>query len=375
MATYIPFPRECGGTIHVRGEMRELRRRGHEVVLCARAEEGLAGGEVDGVPVHRFSWRYRDVWALQAVQRWAHGMRVARIARDCGADVIYERETSMGSGAIAASLARLPLVVEVNDTWWHPSSLERAARIISVTGSVRTVVPERHHHKTVFIHNAVDTSHFEGARRAHLEGAEGRRLVGYVGSLLAWHGIDDLAKALPLVLKEAPDATLLVAGEARTAEGARMLEHLRSAARDAGRPEGLLLLGRVPYDQLPGVLAACEVCVAPFNPATEPLLREYGFFYTPIKVWDYMAAGRAVVATAVENVREILADGRGLLVPPGDPVALARAISDLLGDGDLRDRTGRLAREHALRHSYTAMGAVYEDAILAAVHEGGGRAA
>jgi len=375
VATNIPYPREVGGTIHVRGEVRELRRRGHEVALCAKAEPGLEEGEVEGVPVHRFFWRYRDVWALQALQRWAHGMRVARIARDLRADVIYERESSLGSGAVAASMARLPLVVEVNDLWWHRRSLERAARIISVTGDNRSVVPRRFHGKTRFISNCVDASHFEGAAPERIPGAEGRRLVGYTGSLLAWHGIEDLAGALPLLLGEVPDAALLVVGEARTPEGRALLGRLEAAARDAGAPGALLLMGRVPYDRMPGVLAACDVCVAPYNPAAEPSLREHGFFYSPLKVLDYMAAGRAVVGTDVGNLSGMLAQGRGELVPPGDPRALATSVARLLKDPDRRAWMGASARAYARQHSYEALGDVYEGAILEAVREGGGRGA
>ncbi len=367
VATNIPYPRECGGTVHVRGELRELRRRGHEVALCAREGPGLGEGDVDDVPVHRFSWRYRDVGALQAVQRWSHGMRVARIAREHRAEVIYERESSLGSGAIAASLRRLPLVVEVNDTWWHPASLERAARIVSTTGSVRTVVPQRHHHKTRFIHTGVDAAHFEGAKPEAIEGAAGRPVVGYTGSLLAWHGIEDLAGALPLLLQEVPEAVLVVGGEATTPEGHALVARLRSAAEGAGRLDALVLLGRVPYVRMPGVLAACDVCVAPYNPGREAHLVEHGFFYSPMKVWDYMAAGRAVVGTDVGNLSGMLADGRGELVPPADPGALASAVAGLLGDPDRRARMGGLAKEHARAHSFEVLGDDYEGAILEAV--------
>ena len=375
VATNIPYPRECGGTVHVRGEVRELRRRGHKIALCAKAEPGLEEGELDGMPVHRFSWRYRDVWAFQAVQRWAHGLRIARIAREWKADVVYERESSLGSGAVAASLAKLPLVVEVNDTWWNRRSLERAARIVSTTGENRSVVPSRYHGKTRFIDCGVEARLFENAAPERIPGAAGKRLVGYTGSLLAWHGIEDLAAALPHLLAQVPDAALLVGGEARTPEGRALVERLEGTVRRAGLPGALILLGRVPYARMPGVLAACDVCVAPYNPGPEPKLREHGFFYSPMKVWDYMAAGRAVVATDVGNLSRMLGHGRGELVPPGDPRALATAIARLLGDPDRRAWMGVSAREYAKQHSFEVLGDEYEGAILEAVREGGGRGA
>jgi glycosyltransferase involved in cell wall biosynthesis len=375
VATNIPYPRECGGTVHVRGEVRELRRRGHKIALCAKSEPGLEEGKIDGMPVHRFSWHFRDVWAFQAAQRWAHGMRAARIARDFRADVVYERESSLGSGAVAASLAKLPLVVEVNDTWWHRSSLERAARIVSTTGENRSVVPSRYHGKTRFIDCGVDAAYFEGAAAERIAGAEAKRLVGYTGSLLAWHGIEDLAAALPILIAQVPDVALLVGGEARTPEGRALVDRLEKSARTAGLPGALIMLGNVPYNRMPGVLAACDVCVAPYDPSPEPKLRELGFFYSPMKVWDYMAAGRAIVASDVGNLSRMLAQGRGVLVPPGDPHALAGAVIGLLGDSERRARMGASAQEYAKQHSFKVLGDEYEGAILEAVREGGGPAA
>ncbi|MCI0496870.1 MAG: glycosyltransferase family 4 protein [Thermoplasmata archaeon] len=364
VATNIPYPRECGGSIHVRGVVGELRRRGHEVALCASDGPGLREEPVHGVPVHRFRWRNRDLWPFQAVQRWTHGLRAARIARAFRADVIYERESSLGAGAVAAALLRLPLVVEVNDGWWHRSSLERASRILSITGSSRAVVPERYHHKTAFMHNCVDAAHFDGATPATIPGAEGRPVIGYTGSLLAWHGIEDLATALPMVLEEVPEAAILVAGEGATPEARALLKGLRAAASAAGRPDALLLPGRVAYAEMPGLLAACDVCVAPFDPSREPALAERGFFYSPLKLLDYMAARRPIVSTDIDNVRDMLADGRGILVPPGDPGALAEAVVRLLGDPEERRRMGGLGRTFAEARSYENAGEAYERAIL-----------
>ena len=97
MATHIPFPVESGGTSHIRAVTRELLRRGHEIVLCANAGDGLPEGEVEGMATYRFNWRYRDIGVSQVAHRWRHGLRVSRLAKDLGADLIYERESSMGS--------------------------------------------------------------------------------------------------------------------------------------------------------------------------------------------------------------------------------------------------------------------------------------
>jgi glycosyltransferase involved in cell wall biosynthesis len=370
VATYIPYPKESGGTSHIRAVTSELRRRGHEVILCARAAPDLDDGPVDGMPVHRFTWRNRDVWISQVGHRWRHGMRISKLAKRFDVDIIYERESSLGSGALAARLQGLPLVAEVNDLWYSPATLDRAARIISVTGGTRTIIPERHHHKTSFIHNAVEARAYENVEPMVLEGLEGRLPICYTGSLLRWHGVQDLVEALPVLLAKVPEATLVVVGEPSTDEGRANLEALEGAAGAAGDPRAVHFTGRLPHTDVPRVLAACELCVAPFNPKGERELELFGFFYSPLKLWEYLAAGKAVVATALPNIGEIVGEDRGVLVPVGDPMALASAMASLLRDERARRTMGMRGREFARNNTWERRVDEYERALKDALAGG-----
>jgi glycosyltransferase involved in cell wall biosynthesis len=370
VATGVPFPLECGGTTHIREVAQELRRRGHELILCVRAEPGLEEGMVEGFRVHRFSWRNRDMAVSQVVHRWSHGTRVARLAKRYDVDLIYERENSMGSGAIASQLVGLPLTAEINDLWYSPKTLERAGRIISNSGSVKGIIPERYHDKTVFVHMAADTKAFVDVEPATIPGTEGRRLMCYMGSLLAWHGIPDLVDALPSVHQRVPDATLLLLGKATTSEGQMNMAALEEMAATVGDPSLLHPMGLVDHNEVPGVLASCDLCVAPFNPSGEPDLLKYGFWYSPTKLWEYMAAGKPVVATDLDNIRDIVGTDRGILVPPGDPAALADALVKVLTDDDLRRRMGESSLAFARDNTWERRVDEYEQAIVETL-EGG----
>lgn len=367
VATHIPYPVECGGSTHIRGVVRELMRRGHEVVLCANVGDGLEEGVVEGMPTYRFTWRYRDVNVSQVAHRWTHGLRVAQLAKKHDVDIIYERESSMGSGAVAARLTGLPLVVEVNDLWYHPMSLERAARIVCHSGGTRKHIPAEYHGKTVWVHAAVDMAEFRDVEPMPISGLEGRRGVAYTGSILAWHGMSDLAEALPPLLARVPDASLVIAGEAKTEGGREILDSMRRVANEAGDPLAVITLGRVAHGDIPRVLAACDLCVAPYNPTGEADLERYGFWYSPMKLWEYMAAGRAVVSTDLPSIREILGDDRGVLVPPGDPPALADAIGGLLEDDGAREAMGRAGRTFAGENTWERRVDDYERALVEAV--------
>ena len=371
VATYIPYPKESGGTSHIRAVTSELRRRGHEVILCAKAAPDLDDGPVDGMSIHRFSWRNRDVWVSQVFHRWRHGMLISRLASHHDVDIIYERESSLGSGALAARLKGLPLVAEVNDLWYSPATLDRAARIISVTGGTRTIIPERHHQKTSFIHNAVDARAFSDVEPLVLDGLEGRRPICYTGGLLRWHGVQDLVEALPVLLAKVPEATLVIVGEPSTDEGRANLRALEGAAKEAGDTKAVHSLGRLPHTDIPRVLAACDLCVAPFNPKGERELELFGFFYSPLKLWEYMAAGKAVVATDLPNIGEIIGDDRGVLVPVGDPQALASAMASLLTDERARSTMGERGKEFARNNSWEHRVDEYERALKDALAGGG----
>jgi glycosyltransferase involved in cell wall biosynthesis len=370
VATRIPYPRECGGTTHVRGVVRELMRRGHQVVLCANVGDGLEEGQVEGMTTYRFTWRYRDVNVSQVAHRWTHGLRLSQLAKKHKVDIIYERESSMGSGALAARLTGLPLVVEVNDRWFHPMSLERAARIVCHSGGTRKHIPAQYHDKAVWVHAAVDMEEYRDVTPMTIQGLEGRRGVAYTGSILAWHGMADLAQAMPAVLDRVPDASLVIAGEATTEDGKAILGSLRELAEQAGDGGAVITLGRVPHGDIPSVLEACQVCVAPYNPAGEADLEKYGFWYSPMKLWEYMAAGRAVVSTDLPSIREIIGDDRGVLVPPGDPEALADAISGVLRDDEAREAMGRAGRAFAEENTWERRVDEYERALVEAL-EGG----
>jgi glycosyltransferase involved in cell wall biosynthesis len=370
VATHIPYPVECGGTTHIRGVVQELMQRGHEVVLCANVGDGLPEGTVEGMRTHRFRWRYRDVGVSKAMHRWAHGLRVARLAKDHGVDIIYERESSMGSGALASQLSKLPLVVEVNDLWWTTLSLRQASRIVSHSGGVRTIIPQEFHGKTIWVHAAVDTGPYTDIGPMAIEGLEGRKVVGNTGSLLAWHGAPELAAALPVLLESEPRATYLMVGKPTSDIAIDNLELIRSAARDAGVPEAVVTTGRVPHTDIPGVLAACDLCVAPYDPSGEAELERYGFWYSPMKLWEYMAAGRAVVSTDLPNIREIVGEDRGVLVPPGDANALAGAMVELLADDGARRAMGEAGRRFVAQNTWEHRVDDYERALVEALQGG-----
>jgi glycosyltransferase involved in cell wall biosynthesis len=163
----------------------------------------------------------------------------------------------------------------------------------------------------------------------------GRPVVAYAGHLYAWKGVEVLLEALALV----PSVDgLIVGGHAAEPD----LGRVRARADRLGIAGRVHFTGLVEPTQVPARLQSAAILVLP-NPASPISDR----FTSPLKLFEYMAAGRAIVASDLPSIREILQDNRdALLVPPGDAPALAAAITRLVADPALAARLA-LAASHA----------------------------
>jgi glycosyltransferase involved in cell wall biosynthesis len=183
--------------------------------------------------------------------------------------------------------------------------------------------------------DAVDPARFSAlparqAARAALGLPPHGPIVTYTGHLYPWKGAHTLARAarhLP------PDALVCIVG-GTPADGAAFRAFLERKGLS-----GVHLAGYVPPAEVPRWLAAADVLVLP-NSGTEAISARYT---SPLKLFEYMAAGRPIVASDLPSLREVLADGQNaVLVPPDDAPALAGAIRSLLADPA---RAARLAAQ------------------------------
>ncbi|MGH2558068.1 MAG: glycosyltransferase, partial [Thermomicrobiales bacterium] len=195
--------------------------------------------------------------------------------------------------------------------------------------------------------NGVDVDRFAmgAARReeirARLGIAPNQPVVGFVGTLKAWHGTAALVRAVAALHRQAtahPAPALLIAGEGpQRAELTALAEAERIAL-------ATIFTGAIGHDEMPGYLAAMDVAVAPYAAAPN-------FYFSPLKLFEYLAAGRPVVAASIGQVAECVVDGEtGLLYPPGDIAAFAAAIDALLADPARAAALGRAGQTYVRAH-------------------------
>jgi glycosyltransferase involved in cell wall biosynthesis len=171
----------------------------------------------------------------------------------------------------------------------------------------------------------------------------------------------DFVRAAALLLARGRDCRFLLIGDGPERAAAERLA--------AAWPGRFTFTGAVAYERVPGLLAGAAIGVAPFNTAPHPALRAAGFFWSPLKVYEYMAAGLPVVTANIHPLNQVVRDGQeGALFREGDVAELAAAMARLLDDPAAARAMGARARARvAERYSWAQHCAELERIMLESV--------
>jgi len=265
------------------------------------------------------------------------GYVAARIIDSYRLGVIIERETAFGAGAIASKVTGRPMVLEMIGPRFSRLSMRRSSRVLAYN---ELMVPKGAMAKTVFVRAAVNTSLFKPDAEAGRQVREQLKLdgavtVGYVGSFLDWHGLEDLIDAAEIIRAQSGGVQFVMVGPDSDA--------VASSVERRGLAGLFRFVGPVSYDDVPSFLNACDILVAPYNVLHTSSRRTKGIG-SPLKILEYMACGKPAIGSDLPQVADFIENGKtGLLFPQGDSHSLASSIMALAGDLTYRQEIGNQA--------------------------------
>lgn len=351
--------------VHILSVVDALESRGHEVVIVSPPgadprrprETEKATGKGRRGPWH-FVSRYLPQFLfefLELAYNFAAHRRLKKAMRDQGkTDVYYERYALfLLAGTRLMKKRGVPIVLEVQDSAHlkrvrpiffqklaaaiERRTFDRADALIVVTEAFKQIFvehgtpPEKIH----VIQNTARSDLFDhgisGARVRKKLGLEHATIVGFLGKAVPWHGVDSLLLACRELVDQHTSLHVIIVGDDSGHP------ELRVIAADAKLRDRVHFVGQVPHVETPEYIAAMDIAVMPNSNS----------FGSPVKLFEYMAMRRAIVAPRLGPVEEVLEHGKhALLVSPGDADSVREALEWLLDDPSERERLAAAAHQH-----------------------------
>jgi glycosyltransferase involved in cell wall biosynthesis len=372
LRTDLSFGVRAGGSVgHIAGVLGELSRQvGPPVLMTTAVVPTLTPGiEVHLVGVPEAFWNFRELPSL-ALNDVIVAESLAAVAGR-RISMVYQRYSlNSYAGLRLASRLGVPLVIEYNGSeiwmsrhWGHPLKYEdlssriellnmnHADLVVVVSSAMRDELVARgvSSDRILVNPNGVDPVRYspavDGNAVRSTFGFGGNIVIGFISTFQPWHGAQVLARAFVRLMHAHPEyrqsVRLLMIGSGSG------LEEAMAIVKEGGVSDRATFTGLIPQEDGPGYLAACDILASPHvpNPDGTP------FFGSPTKLFEYMAMGRAIVASDLDQIGEVLRHGEtAWMVPPADSDALAAGLDRLISDRALRQVLGDAARREAVAH-------------------------
>ncbi|APF17857.1 glycosyl transferase group 1 [Caldithrix abyssi DSM 13497] len=365
--------------IHIQSIVNGLIQLGHQVKVVSLVGEKTQFRKAQDARESKWDWVRKHipqpVYELAEIGYNLKGRRMLQKAIDSfRPDIIYDRYAHFSFAALwAAKKNNLPLILEVNSPYsiqkrqweklyfpWLSQYGEKkifnaAPHIIVVSTPLKKIVmdygvPEE---KITVLPNGTDPERFnpdidDQPLRKKLK-LTGKIVLGFVGILRRWHNIDQLITVLEELNLPRLNAAMIFLGDGPS------YQELVEFNRAKGHEAWIRFLGRIPHSEIQQYIAMMDVAISPH--ATP--------YSSPMKILEYMAMEKAILAPDMENIRDILRDGENaLLFKPDDARSLKEKLLLLIQNEDLRRRLGKTARQDVVQ-KFTWLGNARKTAEIA----------
>ncbi|RLG31401.1 glycosyltransferase family 1 protein [Methanosarcinales archaeon] len=362
MDTMLP-PEGNGWTTHKWEFVRSLSKSDYEVHVMTHR-----GTELGGVTTHPI--KFKEEYKLGFNFKFMHLLNILKNVRQCHPDILYTRNVSFALLAFF-TIQKPKLILELNGLYEEHRKFEKkiygkkkvlknlklimkdrleifvagkANGVIAVTPKIKDLLIKRgiDENKITVVPNGANVELFRpmddplaiNDLRYQCNIREDAPLVMFVGNLAYWQGVEYLIHSSPLVLKTISNTMFLIVGDGE------VKDELMALAEKIGVSDKFIFVGNVPYKKVPLYINMADVCIV-----TKKIL---GFGYSPLKLYEYMACGKPIVATNTEGFEVLEQSNAGLLVNPENSQELANAIIKLLRNDQLREQMGANGRKAAV---------------------------
>jgi len=296
-------------------------------------------------------YKHKYVKKLFYVQAFFYAFMATFYALRRNSDIIYTRD--FYTALILITLGKRDnIVYEIHE---FPRGyirkfleLQMAEKIhcVFISNTLKSLFEQHVHGKFLVAPDGVDLGMFErtdskGETIKKLFGVHSFKLVGYIGQLSSRgvkKGVDDLIKSMKYV-----DGVCVIVG-GHDAE----VKKYKDKVTEKGLGDKIIFTGRVPHSDIPDYLSIFDACVLPFPQEAYTNLR----FLSPLKMFEYMASKKPIVATDLPTIREILNEDNAVLVKPSDPKDLADGIRRVLEDAEFARKIAKKAYEDVQQYTW-----------------------
>lgn len=350
--------------IHIKSIQNAWKDLGHDVLEVSVGKSDAAPRQATAASRHSEGRSALGslIYEAMSIGYNAYGYtKLVSAIRQFQPDLIYERYClNLMAGVAAANRFGIPFVLEANsplvDEMKAASGLygtgiasaieryvlKRATKVVVVTDVLKRHYTDQGYDPDKFevIQNGIDPKLFNekvdpSDVRAKF-GLAGKCVIGFVGWARQWHRLDLLVDAFAN-LQQRENYAVLICGDGPA------IPELREKAAQMGLAQSVHFAGALDHSQIPAHVAAMDITVLPSIPV----------YASPMKLFEYMAMGKAVVVPDQPNLREVVEDGvNGVLIPKADPQGLATAVNRVALDSALRSKVSQEALETIHKGGY-----------------------
>jgi len=357
----------AGGSVgHTAGVVNAFQKKGFKTTFYIMGEMPCISPKVKTTHIpHNFF--FNNLSEMQTnIYNIIFNLRVKKDFKKHKPSLIYQRYSARNfSGVTLSRKYKLPFILEYNGSevwiaknWGDPfihqafaedvelANLRHANLIVVVSKPMKEELIERgiNPKKILVQPNCINPNEFhpniddkEIIRKYRLKG---KTVIGFIGTFGAWHGIELLAKTIKQTTSQNPNIHYLLIGDGI------LKKEVEEIIKQNKVESKVTLTGLIPQKDAPKHLAACDILVSPTLPNSDGSK----FFGSPTKLFEYMGMGKAIVASDLDQIGEVLEDKKtALLTKPGNLEDITKKILELATNKELREKLGKAAHKEVVK--------------------------